>query len=401
MMTPRPRVSPSDRRAGFSLMELLIAMVMLVGIGGAAFALFRSQSRAFRDNTDRYDLTQNARGTIEGTERVIRTMGAGTPSEQPVLVYGSASVLAFNADFVEQDTVDMRWAAYFNPDVPLAEAEAWDQAAATTIPNSSPVYTYPTATYRLGNGALSPAETYILYFSADAATARGDDYILYQRVNGGTSEIVARNVLAHPNGRPFFEYLMERTLSTGDTLMTAPAGVLPLIRRQLIGGITAADSSAYVRPDSVRAIRIHVRLTNGRTGAEERTRDISTTIEVPNNGIPLPNVCGRAPYAPGGFTAVDTSAGGGRVRLTWSASADQGSGEQDVRQYIVWRRLAASATWAEPLVVVRAESGMNSYSTEISGNLPGTAYTFAVAAQDCTPAQSTLSTISLTTSVAP
>lgn len=391
---------PADRR-GFSLLELLLAMVMLVGIMGAAYTLFRSQSQAFRTNTDRYDLTQNARGTIEGTERVIRTMGAGTPSEQPVLVYGSTDVLAFNADFVERDTVDMRWAAYFNPDVPTAEAEAWDQSAATAVPNSSPSYDYPSATYRLGNGSLSPAETYILYYAADASTSRSDDFILYQRVNTGVPEIIARNVLAHPNGRPFFEYLIERTLSSGDTLMTAPAGLLPLIRRQLVGGISSADSSAYVRPDSVRAIRMHLRLTNGRTGAEQRTRDISTTIEVPNNGIPLPNVCGRAPYPPGGITAVDTSFGGGRVWLTWGTSADQASGEQDVRQYIIWRRLASATTWAEPLVVVRAEPGMTSYSTEISGNAAGTAYTFAVAAQDCTPAQSPLTLTSLTTSVAP
>lgn len=400
-MTPRTRIPPRDRRAGFSLMELLIAMIMLIGIAGAAFALFRSQSRAFRDNSDRYDLTQNARGTIEGTERVIRTMGAGTPSEQPVLVYGSNTVLAFNSDFVEADTVDMRWAAYFNPDTPANEAEAWDQAAATTIPNSSPSYTYPTATYRLGNGTLSPAETYILYFASDAATARSDDYILWQRVNNGTPQIVARNVLAHPNGRPFFEYLMERTLTTGDTLMIAPAGLLPMIRRPLTGGISATDSANYVRPDSVRAVRLHLRLTNGRSGAEERTRDISTTIEVPNNGIPLPNVCGRPPYAPATLAAVDTAAGSGRVWLTWNASVDQAGGEQDIRQYIIWRRLAAATGWSEPLLVVRAESGLASYTAEISGNLPGTAYTFAVAAQDCTPAQSPLATTTLTTSTSP
>jgi type II secretory pathway component PulJ len=401
MMRPRPVVSRPSGRAGFSLMELLIAMVMVIGVMGAAYSLFRSQSRAFRANTDRYDLTQNVRGTLEGTERLIRTMGAGTPSEQPVLVYGSTTVLAFNADYVERDTVDLRWAAYFNPDVPAAEAEAWDQSTATTIPNSSPSYTYPSATYRLGNGTLSPAETYILYFAADASTPRGDDYILYQRVNTGAPDIVARNVLPHPNGRPFFEYLMERTLSTGDTLMTTPSGLLPLVRRQLVGGISSADSAAYVRPDSVRAVRLHLRLTNGRSGAEERTRDLSTTIEVPNNGIPLPNVCGRSPYSPGGITAVDTSSGGGSVWLTWTASADQASGEQDVRQYIIWRRLASATTWAEPLLVVRAESGASSYTTEISGNTPGTGYTFAVAAQDCTPAQSALATTTLTTSVAP
>jgi hypothetical protein len=98
---------------------------------------------------------------------------------------------------------------------------------------------------------------------------------------------------------------------------------------------------------------------------------------------------------------VDTALGSGRVWLSWAASADQASGEQDVRQYIIWRRLSATAAWAEPLVVVRAETGLTTYTTEISGNEPGTSYVFAVAAQDCTPAQSSLTTTTLTTSVAP
>jgi len=398
---PTSSVHGRASRAGFTLIELLIAMVMVIAITGASYSLFRSQSRSFRANSDRYDLMQNARAALEGTERVIRTMGAGTPSEQPVLVYGAPTVLAFNSDYVERDTVDMRWAAYFNPDVPAAEAVAWDQGTATAIPNSSPSYSYPPATYLLGNGSRSPAETYMLYFEADATTPAANDFILWQRVNNGTPEIVARNLLAHPNGRPFFEYLMERTLSTGDTLMIVPSGLQPLIRRQLVGGLSSADSANYVRPDSVRAVRLHFRVTNGRTGAEARHRDLSTTIEVPNNGIPLPNVCGRSPYAPGALVAVDTALGSGRVWLTWAASADQASGEQDVRQYIIWRRPSATAAWAEPLVVVRAETGLTSYTTEISGNEPGTSYVFAVAAQDCTPAQSSLTTTTLTTSVAP
>ena len=42
--------------------------------------------------------------------------------------------------------------------------------------------------------------------------------------------------------------------------------------------------------------------TNGESGTAERFRDLSTTIEVPNNGIPLPTVCGRVPLEPGALT---------------------------------------------------------------------------------------------------
>ncbi|MES2123965.1 MAG: hypothetical protein V4503_04670 [Gemmatimonadota bacterium] len=384
--------------AGFTLMELLIAMTMTLAVAGAAWSLFRSQSRSFIANSDRYDMVQNARGTLEGAERVIRTMGAGSPNNQPVLVYGAATVLAFNTDYIEQDTTDMRWAAYFNPDTPAPEGVAWLQTDAGVIPNSSPSYTYPTASYRLGNGALSPAETYSFYFQLDTATARLDDYVLYQRVNNGTPEMISRNLLPHPNGRPFFEYLMQRQLSTGDTLLTVPAALLPLIRRPLVAGISSTDSAAYVRPDSVRAVRMNFRLTNGRSGPDERLRDISTTIEAPNNGIPLPTVCGRVPYDPPSLSVVDTVPGSGRLWFTWSASVDQETGEQDVTQYILYRRPAAAANWSDPLVVVRAEAGKASYTAQISDNEPGTAYTFGIAAQDCTPAQSTIRTLNVTPS---
>ncbi len=397
MMTTSPPAALRLRAtAGFSIIELLIAMTLAVGIAGAAYSLFRSQSRGFSDNVDRFDTIQNARSAMEESERVIRTMGAGTPNNQPMLVYGANDVLAFNTDYIEADTVDTRWATYFNPDTPTEETEAWTGANATVIPNSS--YTYPDSTYHLGNGSLSPAETYIFYIEGDASTLRTDDYILYQRVNNGAPDIVARNILAHPNGKPFFEYLMQRTLVSGDTLISAPSGVIPLIRRPLIAGISSTDSADYVRPDSVRAVRMNFRLTNGQTGAGERFRDVTSTIEVPNNGVPLPTVCGRAPLQPGSLTVVDTVAGSGRLWFTWSNSPDQDAGENDVLQYILYRRLVGAPGWADALVVVRAESAKTSYMVEIANNAPGTAFTFGISAQDCTPSQSTIRTLNVTPS---
>jgi len=388
-------------RAGFSMVELLIVMVMMAALTGAVASLFRSQSRSFTANEARYDMVQNGRGAVEEAERVIRTMGAGTPEGQPVLAYGANTVLAFNTDYVEADTTSMRWAAYFDPDVPSGETEAWSASNAATIPNSSPAYTYPTTTYLLGNGAVSPAETYIFYFAPDGSTSRSDDYILYQQVNNGTPTIVARNILASADGRPFFEYLMQRTLTTGDTLITVQSAQLPLIRQPLVAGISSSDSQAYVRPDSVRAVRLNFRLTNGKAGADERFRDMSTTIQVPNNGIPLPTVCGRPPLAPGSLAAVDTIPGSGVIWLTWPASVDQDNGEHDVLQYILYRRLAASTVWSDPLEVVRVVSGQATYTVQIADNVPGTAYTFGVEAQDCTPSVSTITSHNITASTAP
>lgn len=391
--------TPRRKTAGFSLLELLIVATMLVAVIGATYTLFKSQSVSFRQNTDRFDLVQNARGALELTERVIRTMGAGVSGQQPVLVYGAGNVIAFNADFVERDTVSMRWAAYWNPDVPLVETEVWQASAATTLPNSSPLYTYPSTTYLMGNGAPSPAETYILYVELDASTARSDDYALLQRVNGGSAEVLARGLLPASDGAPFFQFLLHRVLTSGDTLFPASGALLPLVRRQLVSGIGTSDSADYVRPDSVRAVRMNYRITNGMTGIDERTRTISTVIEVPNNGILMPDVCGRAPFAPGAFAAIDAGDGSGRVTISWTRSVDQDAGERDISQYIIWRRLSSEPTFTQPLLVVAVEADLATYTSEFTDQVPGLSYTFGIAAQDCTPSMSSVSTASVNVSV--
>jgi prepilin-type N-terminal cleavage/methylation domain-containing protein len=388
--------SSPRRRDGFTLLELLIAMVMSVAVMGAALSMFRSQSQFFGTGSQRYDMMQNARGALEEAARVIRTMGAGVPNTQPVLVYGDGNVLAFNTDYIEHDTVSTRWAAYFNAQTPSAEAIAWDVAQASVIPTTA--YTYPSVSYTLGSGAPSPAETYILYFEPDASTARSDDYILWQRVNNGTPTIVARNALAHPNGKPFFQYLQERTVAAGDTLIVEPSSNLPLERRSLVAGLSSSDTADYVRPDSVRAVQINIRFTNGSSGTDERFRDVQTTIQVPNNGIPMPTVCGRPPLSPASLTVTDTIPGSGILWLSWTPSTDQDAGEQDVLQYILYRKLQGATSWSDPLQVVRRVPAQATYTVEISGNTPGTAYTFGVSAQDCTPSESTITTRNVTAS---
>ena len=379
-------------RTGFTLVEMLIGMTMTAAVMGAGFSLFRSQSRFFDTNQQRYDMMQNSRGALEEAQRVIRTMGAGVPNTQPVLVYGDGNVLAFNSDFIEQDTVDTRWAAYFNAEAPTAETISWNVSNVATIPGTS--YSYPPANFLLGSGDPSPAETYTFSFSADTSTARTDDYVLWQQVNAGTPVIVARNILAHPSGRPFLEYFAKRTLSTGDTLIRVDNSLLPL-KRTIVTSSTV-DTAGATRPDSVRAVRMNLRFTNGQTGTAERFRDVQTMVQVPNNGIPLPTVCGRNPLAPTSFTAVDAPAGSGKLQITWSKSVDQDAGEQDVLQYILYRKLQGATTWADPLIIVRRTANQATYTQLIAGNTIGTAYTFGVSAQDCTPNESSITTLNVT-----
>ena len=370
-------------RAGFSLLEVMIALIVLSLVMGSAVALLRSQTRGFATGADRTDLYQNGRYIVTTLERIIRTVGAGVAGTQPMIVYGDGNTFAFNADYAESDTADMRWAVYFNPDADSVGAVAWDSAAATTIPNSSPTYTYPSVNYRMANGATGSAETVILYFSADGTTGRTDDYTLSLRFNALAPTVVARNILADSLGRPFFEYLR----ISSNTLITVPNGNLPLMRRPLISGITTADSLAYQLPDSVRAVRLNFRVTNGKVGVDERRWSVSTVVEVPNNGLPQPIVCGRTPLGPVTVTAWwDGVAGSETDSLSWTASPDDGGAELDVRQYIIYRHddtAVPSPPW-ELLANVRAD-GSPTYTWVSGGNTAGVVYRFAVVAQDCTP----------------
>jgi len=56
--------------------------------------------------------------------------------------------------------------------------------------------------------------------------------------------------------------------------------LLPLIRRELSTAASAADTANFSRPDSVRAVRMNYRVTNGKSGTEERIRDTAYVFGV-------------------------------------------------------------------------------------------------------------------------
>lgn len=381
--------SPHRRDAGFTLVEMLITMVILVGVMGATVSFFRSQNQSFLDASRRLDALQNARFAISQVERELRTLGAGVSGQQPMLVYGGNDVIAFNTDYVENDSTTFRWAVYYNPNVNAFASDAWPQSSAATLPNTS--FSYPPITYRQANGALSPAETHIFWLALDGTTARTDDYVLWERTNDQTAELVSRNIL-QMGSKPFFEYFLARRLASGaDTLMLTPSGNLPLIRLTLNGSMTGSDSANATRPDSIQAVRMNFRITNGLTGTSERLRDVSSVVALPNNGLPSASVCGRSPF-PAGTLSVqpDTIPGSGRVKISWAASPDQEAGELDVWQYVIYRRVAGAPLWEDPVMNLGKTVGASTYVQILGGNIPGTTYEFGVSAQDCTPATSTM-----------
>ena len=155
--------------------------------------------------------------------------------------------------------------------------------------------------------------------------------------------------------------------------------------------MTGTDSANATRPDSVQAVRMNFRVTNGLAGTSERLRDVSSVVALPNNGMPSASICGRSPFPAGTLSAVpDATPGSGRVILTWGASPDQEAGETDVWQYVVYRKLAGAPLWEDPIMNLGKTVGASTYMLAVGGNVPGVNYDFGVSAQDCTPAMSTM-----------
>jgi prepilin-type N-terminal cleavage/methylation domain-containing protein len=368
---------------GFSLIEMMIAIVILSVVMGAAVSLMRSQSRNFARGGNRMELTQNLRYTVSSMERLVRTLGGGIGTGQPMLVYAGNDVFTFNGNYASRlpDGV----AVYINPDIPAAAELGMTTASPITLPNVSPTITYPVANYFWGGATPSRAETISIYFRPDSSTADANDFVMLQRINATRSELIARNIRAYP-GRPFFEYWWDSTTALGVTTYKQLAPARIPVRNLVIGGATSLA-------DSIRTIRLNLVVTNGDLTADSTSRRVSTMFQIPNNGLAPITTCGDTPLQPSGALATDTvGQGSGGVRLSWSTTPDELGGERDITQYNLYYRRPTVPTWT-PLTT--QAPGFSPYSTSVTLT-PDSTYIFAVAALDCSPAESPLVTSAAT-----
>ena len=383
----------SRRDAGFTLVEMLVTMVILSLVMTATITLLRTQTRTFRISGQKMELSQNMRYAVGTIDRALRTAGAGVANQQPMFIYGGNDIVAFNSNFtnVNQD----RCAVNINPDAPVGSYEILPLASAYTFPNT--VFNYPSANY---TSTTCLAETILFYFRPDSSTAEPNDFVLMQKVNAMPADLVAKNLFAYP-GRPFFQYFVHPTSlivppAARDSLVLAGAAgsgiVLPIRHSVAIHGSpadSALDPSNSYLADSVKAVRINIRVSNGLTGAEQKTRDVSSVVELPNNGLVQLKDCGTAPLLNGGLTVTPNGAGNPpAVTLQWNASFDEAAGETDVSQYNIYRRLLADPGFGSTLITVPATGQAFPYVFVDNGVLAGTDYVYAVGAQDCTPSES-------------
>jgi prepilin-type N-terminal cleavage/methylation domain-containing protein len=379
-----------SRRAGFTLTEVLITLALFGSLIALTLGALSDQMRAFNNGSTQADAAQHLRFSMSVLEKHISNVGAGVPAEQPQLIYADTNVVAFNADWMSNIAGDA-FAVNVDSTMPALWVTAVPKARQFKIPTTT--FIYPDTTYLLA-GSNSPAETVIFWFEPDASTP-DDDYILWRQVNDRGPEMVARRLLRPSSGK-FFRYWRHMTPASGSArLDTVRTDWLPMRHVVPIHG-SNQDTAKLARIDSVRAIEVAFRVTDGLPAPHTRTFEMHRVINLPNAGKEVKQTCGDGPIltSAANFLAKDTTDAGGAhfALLRWNASPDDGGGEKDVVRYVLWRSTTpfAFGTFGDPYLSVAAGSGTYEYFDQ--SVLPLTTYYYAMAAQDCTPTLSSLRT---------
>jgi prepilin-type N-terminal cleavage/methylation domain-containing protein len=367
---------------GLTLIEMLIALIVFSFVLAGALAFLRAQGRSFSLGSQRVAMLQNSRFAFDEMEKDLRTAGAGAPDIQPPLIYLGASVIAFNANYLTNTPGDV-FAVYYNPDAITGSTEAVRKTEQFTIPLTAVLY--PDTDYVVA-GINSAAETITFFFTPDTSTSRGDDYVLYRQINNLAPEVVSRNIL-QTTGVPFFQYYWQTVTGGVPSISQVPNASLPWRHTAKIH-LSLADVGAAARIDSVRAVQVTFTVTNGLTGTAERKRSISRYIRLPNVGLANKQTCGDPPILGGTFSADWNGVDGDS--LNWTPAVDEVSGERDVVRYVIWRKLATDPTWGDPYVSLPPD-GSNPYIYTDHAVTSGAHYIYGLAAQDCTPNNSPIS----------
>lgn len=373
----RPSTAGCD--AGFTIIELVIAMGVFTIVVLGGLSVFSSQTQAFNDGSERTLSLVNLRYTVRTLEQDLRTLGTNVVSGQPQFVYAGRDVVAFNADYTSNVLNDIS-AVFIDVDAPDGQVSAL--ATPTTLPGTA--FQYPDTTYQASPGVNSSAELLMFFFEADATTPESDDFVLYRQVNLGTRELVARN-LHRFEGRPFFSYVsVVEPADSAAYLDSIPDASLPLQHSIAIHG-SPADTAGFALIDSIRGVRVTLSASSGGPVAARKTVSSSRLFGLPNAGTEALSVCGSTPIFGGAPIAQDTVLAGGEtaIALRWQPAVDETSGERDIARYLIWRRVIPTGAYGDPLVSLPA--GAAAYQYVDNAVTTGTTYQYAVSAQDCTP----------------
>jgi prepilin-type N-terminal cleavage/methylation domain-containing protein len=380
--------TPMSRR-GFTLIEMMIAVSVLLLIFAAAVPFFRVQARTVTAHAGRNDAQQNARFAMSSIDRDLRVAGAGIVVQQPMIVQADPLAITFNTDLVTADTADPG-AVYFDPSADPLGTTVLPQGRAVSLPRSITAYpamTYTQAVTGGGVGLPSRAETISYWLSLDSSTTRSDDYVMFRRVNDLTSTLVAKGLIVPPGQRVFRYFVMD---SLGRSTEISPTR-LPLIHRAVVHGAND-DTAGSALTDSIRSVRVRLTSIYSDARGDSAVRSVEGSIRLLNSGLTRFSSCGEPPLGAAIAAAQGIDASGQRfVRLLWVPSVDETGGERDVERYALFKRPAGSTDWGEPFTSIPA--GLANYSFDDFAVSPLESWEYGLISQDCTPASSSISSI--------
>jgi prepilin-type N-terminal cleavage/methylation domain-containing protein len=363
-------------RRGFTLLELVISVTLMTVAIGIAIPFFIVQSRSLEASNGRLDAQLNVNFGLDAIDRDLRVAGVGITQRQPLLVQAASDAITFNADLTSAMPADFS-AVYYDPDAPVTTLGLLWPAHKVTLPNSS--WTYPDSAYWAGVGVPSAAETISYYVETDSQAA--GLLRLMRRVNSAPPRVMARGIKAVA-GEPFFRYYMLNTLGA---LVEVSQGSLP--RRHVPGWHgQPADTGVVALVDSIVLVRVKFTAVHRDPRYADAIRAEERTIRITNAGLIRASTCGDAPLAATGLAGLADATP--RVTLTWTSSIDEAAGEKDVERYSIYRREAATPTFGEPIASIASGVPLASFvDTDVK---PGETWIYGVAAQDCTPALSSI-----------
>lgn len=375
-------------RDGFTLLEMMLAVTLMLLVFGMAIPVFRSQLRAMDDHAGRLDAQQNVRFAISTIDRELRVAGIGVLDQQPMIVQADPYAVTFNADFATRDTASEGGAfgaVYLDTDLPAGSTMSLTPSAAIKLPVTA--YQYPELAYRKDAGQLSSAETISFWVAIDGSTGSNGRYALFRRVNAGPIDTLARGMVILPGEAPPFTYMVN---GPAGIPVAVPQSSLPAYHVATHGspadtGAAAADPSTT---DAIRSVRVHLVGTSVERDGTVSQRPADATIRLVNAGLLNHTTCGAIPLFQ---QAVRWSrqTNPNKVTLVWSQAFDEAGGEKDIERYAIYKRDASATDFGEPIASMPA--GQTSYQFSDAPLASNQNLVYGVAALDCGDQPSTIS----------
>jgi prepilin-type N-terminal cleavage/methylation domain-containing protein len=376
--------SPRSRH-GFTIIELLIAMTILLAVIAVATTTFRRSSILLAAQSGRLEAQQNARFAVTTLDRELRMAGVGVVDVQPILVEASNTAITFNVDLVSRVPGDVG-AVYVDTSADTSAVSAMRSSNRITLPGLA--VTYPESTYMQPGGVISNAETISYYLVRDSSSSHTNEYLLYRRVNATAPTVVARGIRYNPTDT-LFQYFKSDTLGN---LQAVPMGSLPLYHKAVIHG-SVADTGRYALIDSIRTVTVRLNAVYHDPRQGDVVRHLQTTIRILNAGLINRTTCGDPPIGPTTVGAVATpgdSVDAPYVTVSWTPSVDETGGEKDVERYALFRRPDTVSAFDQPFSSIPA--GDSTYSFVDNNVQSGEHWIYGISAQDCTPMNSPIVT---------